>query len=329
VVRRPGLRAGPSPSQHDRAHPDTTRPPRSATPGTRARAGARRHRRRTACPRRVPGRIPQPDKRGLRARPAPVHHLVPGPLPGPVRRPARRHPVLRPGAGGQGPGPRDRHPAVITIAGSCKYAVDEELIDHSPAAHIRRPRVDYESHAVALDRNELGALLVAAGARPAGRASGPFCGRGRPGSWAAPASAPRTRAICVSYGITGRPAVQSSRRRRRSSPHRRTTAHFASSPTVTKVSQTRAPSTRPRTHGGACCFRSNDAASASRTTSRTAGQASEAFRLARRSARNAASSASGSQMPAASSPASATGSECCARARSSMAGYWPAIGSSS
>jgi hypothetical protein len=29
--------------------------------------------------------------------------------------------------------------------------------------HVRRPRVDYKSHAVALDRNELGALLVAAG----------------------------------------------------------------------------------------------------------------------------------------------------------------------
>ena len=28
------------------------------------------------------------------------------------------------------------------------------------------PRVDYESHAVALDRNELGALLVAAGLGP-------------------------------------------------------------------------------------------------------------------------------------------------------------------
>src|ERR1035441_1911304 len=41
--------------------------------------------------------------------------------------------------------------------------VEEELLDHSPAAHGRRPRVDYESHATALDRNELGALLVAAG----------------------------------------------------------------------------------------------------------------------------------------------------------------------
>ncbi len=50
-----------------------------------------------------------------------------------------------------------------TIAGFFKYAVEEELLDHSPAAHVRRPRVDYESHAAALDRNELGALLVAAG----------------------------------------------------------------------------------------------------------------------------------------------------------------------
>jgi hypothetical protein len=32
---------------------------------------------------------------------------------------------------------------------------------------VRRPRLDYESHAVALDRNELGALPVAAGLGPA------------------------------------------------------------------------------------------------------------------------------------------------------------------
>ncbi len=50
-----------------------------------------------------------------------------------------------------------------TIAGFYRYAVEEELLDHSPAAHVRRPRLDYESHAVGLDRNELGALLVAAG----------------------------------------------------------------------------------------------------------------------------------------------------------------------
>jgi Phage integrase, N-terminal SAM-like domain len=52
------------------------------------------------------------------------------------------------------------------IAGSCKYAVEEELLGTSPAAHVSRPRVDYESHAVALDRNELGALLAAAGLGP-------------------------------------------------------------------------------------------------------------------------------------------------------------------
>jgi site-specific recombinase XerD len=52
---------------------------------------------------------------------------------------------------------------MCTIAGFYKYAVEEELLEHSPAAHVRRPRVDYESHAIALDRDELGALLVAAG----------------------------------------------------------------------------------------------------------------------------------------------------------------------
>ena len=50
---------------------------------------------------------------------------------------------------------------LCTIAGFYKYAVKEELLEHSPAAHVRRPRLDYESHATALDRNELGALLVA------------------------------------------------------------------------------------------------------------------------------------------------------------------------
>jgi hypothetical protein len=50
--------------------------------------------------------------------------------------------------------------------GFYRYAVEEELLDHSPAAHVRRPRLDYESHATALDRNELGALLVAAGLGP-------------------------------------------------------------------------------------------------------------------------------------------------------------------
>jgi len=66
---------------------------------------------------------------------------------------------------------RGRARATVTrrlcaIAGFYRYAVEEELLEHCPAAHVRRPRVDYESHAVALDRNELGALLVAAGLGP-------------------------------------------------------------------------------------------------------------------------------------------------------------------
>jgi integrase/recombinase XerD len=57
---------------------------------------------------------------------------------------------------------------LCTIAGFYRYAVEEELLEHSPAAHVRRPRLDYESHATGLDRNELGALLVAAGLGPPG-----------------------------------------------------------------------------------------------------------------------------------------------------------------
>jgi len=43
---------------------------------------------------------------------------------------------------------------VCNNAGFYKYTVKEELLEHSPAAHVRRPRVDYEFHAAALDRNE-------------------------------------------------------------------------------------------------------------------------------------------------------------------------------
>jgi site-specific recombinase XerD len=50
-----------------------------------------------------------------------------------------------------------------TVTGFYRYSVEEGLIEHSPAVHVRKPRLDYESHAVGLDRNEVGALLVAAG----------------------------------------------------------------------------------------------------------------------------------------------------------------------
>jgi integrase/recombinase XerD len=54
-----------------------------------------------------------------------------------------------------------------TVTGFYRYAEEEGLISHSPAVHVRRPRIDYESHAIGLDRNEVGALLVAAGLGPA------------------------------------------------------------------------------------------------------------------------------------------------------------------
>ena len=50
-----------------------------------------------------------------------------------------------------------------TITCFYRYAEQEGLIEHSPAVHVRRPKLDYESHAVGLDRNELGAMLVEAG----------------------------------------------------------------------------------------------------------------------------------------------------------------------
>src|SRR5215471_17781404 len=60
-------------------------------------------------------------------------------------------------------GPGQPSPVACAPLPGYRYAVEEELLDHSPAAHVRRPRLDYESHAIGLDRNDLGALLVAAG----------------------------------------------------------------------------------------------------------------------------------------------------------------------
>lgn len=52
---------------------------------------------------------------------------------------------------------------LCTVAAFCRYAEEEGLLATSPAVHVRRPRLDYESHAIGLDRKEVGALLVAAG----------------------------------------------------------------------------------------------------------------------------------------------------------------------
>ena len=50
-----------------------------------------------------------------------------------------------------------------TICGFYTYCTQERLIDHNPAAHVRRPKQNYESSTLGLDRNELGAFLVQAG----------------------------------------------------------------------------------------------------------------------------------------------------------------------
>ena len=50
-----------------------------------------------------------------------------------------------------------------TIASFYRYCVEERMLSHSPAVHVRRPKLSYESNAVGLDRNELGMFLVQAG----------------------------------------------------------------------------------------------------------------------------------------------------------------------
>ena len=45
---------------------------------------------------------------------------------------------------------------LCTITCFYRYAEQEGIIERSPAVHVRRPKLDYESHAIGLDRNELG-----------------------------------------------------------------------------------------------------------------------------------------------------------------------------
>ena len=78
-----------------------------------------------------------------------VHRLVPAARAAPVPGPPRRHRVLRPRHGSHAAGPAPTIARrLCTIAGFYRYAVEEELLEHSPAVHVRRPRLDYESHAI-------------------------------------------------------------------------------------------------------------------------------------------------------------------------------------
>ena len=57
---------------------------------------------------------------------------------------------------------------ISTLGSFYRYCHVEGLLERNPAANVRRPKVDYESRTLGLDRNELGGLLVQAalGTRP-------------------------------------------------------------------------------------------------------------------------------------------------------------------
>jgi hypothetical protein len=133
---------------------------------------------------------------------------------------------------------------LCTIAGFYKYAVEEELLEHSPAAHVRRPRLDCESHATALDRNELGAPGRLR-ARAAGRARADLPARTQRaagvGGHRRGHRAPRARTRPPDPGHTRR-AARSSPSRSRRAPPARSTWLSASAP--------RGLCSSPRTRGG-------------------------------------------------------------------------------
>ncbi len=59
-------------------------------------------------------------------------------------------------AGGDRTDALDRGPACPLLASFYKYCEQEQLVDRNPALNVRRPKVDYESRTLGLDRNELG-----------------------------------------------------------------------------------------------------------------------------------------------------------------------------
>ncbi len=50
-----------------------------------------------------------------------------------------------------------------TLASFYRYCEQEQFVQRNPALNVRRPKVDYESRTLGLDRKELGAFLVQAG----------------------------------------------------------------------------------------------------------------------------------------------------------------------
>ena len=83
--------------------------------------------------------------------PAAVHVLARRARAAPVHRPPGGYRVLRPRHGDQRSDPNDHSPPPAHDRGFYRYVVEEYLFEHSPAAHVHRPRLDYGSHAVGLD----------------------------------------------------------------------------------------------------------------------------------------------------------------------------------
>jgi integrase len=52
---------------------------------------------------------------------------------------------------------------LVVLTGFYRYCVEEQLLEHSPAVHVRRPKISQESTRLGLDRSELGAFPVQAG----------------------------------------------------------------------------------------------------------------------------------------------------------------------
>ena len=86
-------------------------------------------------------------------------------------RTTRRHTsspgTVRPSNGDRRQDALHRRTTAVDAVSFYRYCHVEGITAKNPAANVRRPKVDYESRTLGLDRNELGGLLVQAGLGPA------------------------------------------------------------------------------------------------------------------------------------------------------------------
>jgi len=69
---------------------------------------------------------------------------------------------------------------LVVITGFYRYCVEEQLLEHSPAVHVRRPKVSQESTRLGLDRSEFGASSSSPSCRTATTTHSPACSRSTP-----------------------------------------------------------------------------------------------------------------------------------------------------